>query len=165
MGSELQIWHSGSIQIQSTNLPLPSSRGASTISKSKSLEIKLCTRAKILKSPHNQEVIQMGKSKFILIAIVFAALFDHTAMAESLRCGTNLVEVGDVKAEVVEKCGPPIATDSYCRNEYLQGKWGYEAVCRNVDLWTYNFGIGTFLMNVEFEEGKISNISHGDRIK
>jgi hypothetical protein len=100
-----------------------------------------------------------------LVFILLSTALNSVASADSLRCGTNLVEVGDIKAEVVEKCGPPTATDSYCRNEYVQGNFGIEAVCHNTDLWTYNFGIGTFLMNVEFEEGKISNISHGDRVK
>jgi hypothetical protein len=107
----------------------------------------------------------MRKLLPLLATLLFTGCFMQAANAESLRCGTNLVEIGDIKAELVEKCGPPVATDSYCRNEYIQGNFGYQAICHKVDLWTYNFGIGTFLMNVEFEEGRISNITHGDRVK
>lgn len=106
----------------------------------------------------------MSKVMRFLTALLFVGLLNQWAQAESLRCGTNLVQVGDNKAELVEKCGPPTATDSYCRNEYIQSNFGVEAVCHQVDLWTYNFGVGTFLMNVEFEEGKISRITHGDRV-
>ena len=107
----------------------------------------------------------MRRVTLVSAALLFTGVFSLAANAESLRCSTSLVEIDDTKAEVVEKCGPPVATDSYCRNEYIQGKYGYDTVCHNVDLWTYNFGFGTFLMNVEFEEGRVSNISHGDRVK
>lgn len=106
----------------------------------------------------------MPKIIFSLTGLLLALSLSHAANADSLRCGTNLVEVGANKAELIEKCGPPYATDSYCRNEYVQGNFGYQAVCHKIDLWTYNLGIGKFLMNVEIEEGKISNITHGDRV-
>ncbi len=105
------------------------------------------------------------KIKIFVATLLLLSQFTHRAMAEGLRCGVNLVEIGEVKAEVIEKCGAPITIDSFCRNEYYHGRFGYEAFCHNVDLWTFNFGVGTFLINVEFEEGRVSNISHGDRVK
>ena len=110
-------------------------------------------------------MISVQKTKLLLIALALFGAFSNAANADSLRCGTNLVELGEVKAEVIEKCGEPIATDSFCRNEYLPQRYGYDAICRNVDLWTFNFGTGTFLMNIEFEEGRVSSITHGDRVR
>lgn len=103
-------------------------------------------------------------AKLSLAIFMLFLLFNSMARADSLRCGTSLIEVGDTKAEVVEKCGRPTAVDKYCHNEYVQGRFGVEAICRSVDLWTYNFGVGRFLENVEFEEGRVSNITEGDRI-
>ncbi|HEY3698864.1 MAG TPA: DUF2845 domain-containing protein [Spongiibacteraceae bacterium] len=106
--------------------------------------------------------IIIKKLSLSMLAAFF--FFDNSAIADSFRCGTSLIEVGDSKAEVVDKCGSPATTESFCRNEYLQGKFGYEAVCHNVDLWTFNRGVGTFLMKVEFEEGRAARISTGDRV-
>jgi hypothetical protein len=103
--------------------------------------------------------------KIAYFCLFIAALLGHAAFADSLRCGTRLVEVGDNKEEVFEKCGRPISTDSYCRDEYIRTKFGIEPICRRVELWTYNFGEGTFLENLEFEEGKVLNITHGNRVK
>ncbi|MDB6062162.1 MAG: putative lipoprotein [Verrucomicrobiaceae bacterium] len=103
--------------------------------------------------------------KIVFVVIFFLFIFCTMVSADSLRCGTSLVEVGDTKAEVEGKCGAPSSTDSYCRNEYIQNKFGIESVCHPVDLWLFNFGSGTFLNKLEFEEGKLSNIAHGDRVK
>jgi hypothetical protein len=106
----------------------------------------------------------LSKNKFNWIVLLIASLCGQAVNADSLRCGANIVQVGDIKVDVLQKCGQPLATDSYCRNEYRTGRYGQEAICHNVDLWTFNFGQGTFLMNVEFEEGRITTITHGDRV-
>jgi hypothetical protein len=107
-------------------------------------------------------LIQMRISTVLLI-VGWALLFNSITRADSLRCGTNLIGVGDTKAEVLEKCGEPESTDSYCRNEYFQSRFGIDAICHRVDLWTFNLGVGRFLENIEFEEGRVSRITNGDR--
>lgn len=84
--------------------------------------------------------------------------------AESLRCGTALVEEGENKAELLDKCGRPQLMDSFCRNVVLPGRNDYTVYCERIEVWTYNFGPGSFLMNVEFKEGRITDITHGDRV-
>jgi len=101
--------------------------------------------------------------KNIKLILIFSCLHNSPVFAESLRCGTQLVEIGETKAEVIGKCGQPETTDTFCRNEYIQGKFGTEVICHNVELWTFNRGTGTFLMKVEFEQGEVKNITHGDR--
>jgi len=107
----------------------------------------------------------MNNNKLLWPALMVFGLLTQGAAAESMRCGTSLVSMEDSKAEVEMKCGAPAAIDAYCRNEYVPAKYGYDTICHNVDLWTYNFGPGTFLMKVEFEEGRLVRISHGDRVK
>lgn len=84
--------------------------------------------------------------------------------ADSLRCEESLIEVGENKAEILNKCGRPQVMDSYCRNVVLPGRNEYTVYCDRIEVWTYNFGPGSFLMNVEFREGKITDITHGDRV-
>jgi hypothetical protein len=99
--------------------------------------------------------------KLILIAICILSI--RSVAAESLRCNTQLVSVGAVKAELLEKCGTPQFVDHYCKKSYVVSRHEITPYCNEVELWTYNFGVGTFLMNVEFQEGRISDISHGGR--
>lgn len=94
----------------------------------------------------------------------FVGMHSNFGLADSLRCGTQLVQLGETKSEVISKCGQPESTDSFCRNEYFQGKFGTEVICRHVDLWIFNHGAGTFLMKVKFEEGKLTSITSGNRV-
>ncbi len=87
------------------------------------------------------------------------------AVADSMRCGTRLVERGETKAEVTLKCGKPAAIDSCCRDEYIKGRGEYTVVCHPVDLWSFDLGAGNFLMQVEFEQGKVTRITSGERVQ
>lgn len=98
------------------------------------------------------------------LILLISCLHGCAVFADSFRCGTQLVQAGETKSEVISKCGQPESTDSFCRNEYFQGKFGIEAICHPTDLWVFNRGIGTFLMKVEFEEGKVTTITQGNRV-
>ncbi len=97
------------------------------------------------------------------LAVICVLSIAPAVASESLRCGTQLINVGANKAELLRTCGAPQFVDHYCKKEYLVGRHEVNAICEEVELWTYNFGPGTFLMNVEFKEGRISDISHGER--
>ncbi len=50
-----------------------------------------------------------------LFAFLFFALaITGSSHAESLRCGGQLAHIGETKADILEKCGDPMVTDSYC---------------------------------------------------
>ncbi len=100
--------------------------------------------------------------------------------ADSLRCGSDLLETGDTKVEVTAKCGKPVATDTFCKldpvrvnptnqvNAYQGGNNNIQQniivqPCRNVDVWTYNQGAGSFLKILYFSEGKLWIVENGDR--
>ena len=94
-----------------------------------------------------------------------------TAHAQSMRCGNDLVNVGDGKASVQQKCGTPVTTDSFCKPVDKSAAAGTDpsrAVvlpCESVDEWTYNPGRGQFMTTLRFESGKLTSISYGDRVK
>lgn len=93
---------------------------------------------------------------WIFIATVSAMTAAAPAAAQSLRCGTDLVHVGDNKATVQMKCGEPTAKDSFCKPQTKGG------VCETVDEWTYNPGAGQFIRTLRFESGKLVSITYGD---
>ncbi|OAI09527.1 hypothetical protein A1353_04250 [Methylomonas methanica] len=90
--------------------------------------------------------------------------------AFALRCGHKLVQVGDYKSEVLEKCGEPDSVEQRraIRGSRLRHPYGaleidqFEEVL--IEEWIYNFGPRKFQQLLEFEDGelkKIRNLSYG----
>lgn len=111
---------------------------------------------------------------FALVSISIAP----PVFADSLRCNTKLALVGDTKAEIIDKCGEPVMTDSFCQpiaaNTQAQGvQVGNNnvqnniaiAACENVDIWTYHPGSGKFKAHLYFARGQLQSVRYGDRVK
>jgi hypothetical protein len=64
-----------------------------------------------------------------------------------MRCGTRLIEIGDLAAEVLQLCGEP-----YSRDVTLYG----------TDQWVYNFGPDEFMMILTLSRGEVTDIEPGD---
>ena len=96
-----------------------------------------------------------------------------TASADSFRCANGLVGNGDSKAAVLGKCGEPAMRDSFCKAAppaiTRDGANPDLSVtvqpCVNVDLWTFNPGKGRFLTTLTFEDGVLTAIEQGARIR
>lgn len=111
------------------------------------------------------------KSILSLVAAVSLSLSLTPASAQSFRCQTDLVTVGDSRATLLQKCGEPSLKESFCkpnRQQLVEGKSGTTVVtttCENVDEWTYNPGSGQLLTTLTLEAGKITSIRNGGRAK
>jgi len=119
-------------------------------------------------------------NKYITALIIAAtiATLSIQSNAESLRCKTKLAKIGDTKADVIQKCGDPIMTDSYCvpiaiaaqpqgiqnGNNNVQNNTVI-STCENIDIWTYNPGTGKFMTHLYFSRGELQSIRYGDRVK
>ncbi|WP_260839186.1 DUF2845 domain-containing protein [Methylomonas sp. HW2-6] len=99
--------------------------------------------------------------KLILFAVLaLLAASDVWAM----RCGHRLVQVGDYKSEVLDKCGEPDAVEQRraIRGSRLRHPYGaleidqFEEVL--IEEWTYNFGRRKFQKLLEFEDGELKKI-------
>lgn len=91
-----------------------------------------------------------------------------SAHGQSLRCQGELARPGDSKASVLQKCGEPQHTDSFCQPvKTAQSETAATVVlpCEQIDTWTYNPGTGQFLTHLRFRAGKVENIEYGDRVK
>ncbi|WP_039914010.1 DUF2845 domain-containing protein [Cellvibrio mixtus] len=114
----------------------------------------------------------------LFMSIVLIVLLPNVVSAGSLRCGSKLAQIGDTKAEIIEKCGEPIMTDAYCAplvaanqiqgtqngNNNIQNNIAI-STCENVDIWTYKPGSGKFITNLYFSNGQLQVIRYGDRVK
>ncbi len=116
--------------------------------------------------------------KKILLGIVVIQLMAATAHAESMRCNGDLVQLGDMKADVVAICGQPVITDSFCRpiaqSAQIQATQSGEnnvqnniavQTCEDVDVWTYHPAKGQFVTHLYFVAGELKDMKYGDRVK
>jgi hypothetical protein len=71
---------------------------------------------------------------------------DTTDDVDSMRCGGQLITLGDRELEVVETCGEPdrVRSASYWR-----------------EVWIYNFGPNTFVRYLTFVDGRLRRIQVG----
>lgn len=89
----------------------------------------------------------------------------------SFRCKNDLASTGDSKLSVLQKCGEPVAKDSFCKPVSVTPAKGTTGTainvnaCEQVDEWTYNPGYGQFMTTLRFEQGKLASIKYGDRVK
>ena len=106
----------------------------------------------------------MKQAAFLLCLLIC------TTDALAFRCGRQLVQVGDHKLDVLEKCGEPEWADqrtavvgSRLRHPYGALQYDqYEEVV--IDEWIYNFGSRKFKQFLRFENGilkKIENLDYG----
>lgn len=78
-------------------------------------------------------------------------------------CGHELVEEGDYKMQVLEKCGEPDYRESRVeyRSTVLRGALnqpGLDLIRQepvNIDEWTYDFGRRRFMQLLHFENGRL----------
>ena len=107
--------------------------------------------------------------------------------ADSMRCGNSLISIGDIKAEILIKCGEPMTKETIAieeNTEYAELALKYPllykhgmlknrsgavigsetSITQSIDQWTYNLGEGKFLRILYFEGGELVAIKDGDRM-
>ena len=74
------------------------------------------------------------------LLLTFAA--GHASASDTLRCGSQLVSLGDRASEVLQKCGEPISREelarikSECASFHKQERAKSGAVVKPIDHWT-----------------------------
>ncbi len=78
----------------------------------------------------------------------------------SLRCGTRLVLIGELKIDVLAKCGPPLY-EQMVGERIIRTPRGYDK--KVVEEWIYSFGPTDFVHTLRFEGGRLVAIIRGER--
>lgn len=87
--------------------------------------------------------------------------------SDKARCG-DLIAIGDKKIEVIMKCGEPALKDSHREEisdsikDKKDGTFVRYKRFISKEEWSYNYGPGRFLYFIEFENGEVVKIDHGD---
>jgi hypothetical protein len=111
-----------------------------------------------------------------LIPVALASIFllaatATPASAQSLRCSSAIIGIGEPRSGVLQKCGEPVSRDSFCKpvdpQSVAASAPGTAVVlpCEKIDEWTYNPGYGQFITTLRLEAGKVTAVSYGDRVK
>ena len=107
---------------------------------------------------------------------VLAAPAAHAGSDSSLRCPGGIVSGGDLKIDVLGKCGAPTLKELSQREEVgvvrredsaTKGAKGTLATSRRettaVERWTYDFGRNQFIRIVSLEGGRVRSVETGGR--
>ncbi len=104
------------------------------------------------------------------VALACAFLGIATASgAQYLRCGADVVAVGDRKFDLLQRCGEPALKESRTKERAMKA-WDPRRrtlrevrVTVEVEEWTYNFGPHRFYYIVHMEDGRVFKIESGGR--
>jgi len=105
----------------------------------------------------------------ILLALAFLLGGAGAAGAEYLRCGNDVVAVGDRKFDLLQKCGEPALKErrtkerSYKTWDAARRHLREVTVTVEVEDWTYNFGPHRFYYVVRMEDGRIVDVESEGR--
>ena len=107
--------------------------------------------------------------KLVLASVVLAVLLgSRFAAAEGLRCNGDLALPGSTKISVLESCGLPVLTETFCRPGpaiVLGDGTVLPGPCRVVDQWTYSPGPGQFYALLQFEAGVMTVVRFAGRVR
>jgi hypothetical protein len=86
-----------------------------------------------------------------LIAMTLAA--SHASASDTLRCGSQLISLGDRSSEVLQKCGEPVSRDvlGYKRSANRREEF-------QVEEWTYGPNNGMY-QYLRFEGNRLRQIN------
>lgn len=102
--------------------------------------------------------------KIITITLLLIGLFAFADAAWALRCGNRLVNTGDRQFEVLAKCGEPLWRERW-EDDVYERRF-YDRLERQtvvVEEWIYDFGPNRLLYLLRFRNGRLTDISTGDR--
>ena len=108
-------------------------------------------------------------NRLVLGSIALTALLGmQYAAAEGLRCNGDLALPGSTKISVLESCGMPVLSESFCKPGpaiVLADGTMLPGPCHIVDQWTYNPGPGSFYALLQFEAGVVTAVRFAGRVR
>lgn len=96
----------------------------------------------------------MKKLKILLVSVLWLGLL--ASYSHAMRCGNDLITVGDSKAKVLLTCGEPLLSEVVATEKTADKK-------EIIEEWTYYRGPGNFLLILTFQGGRLTDIETGDR--
>jgi hypothetical protein len=93
--------------------------------------------------------VTFGLTIMVSVAIFVLAMADRGS-ARTIRCGTEIVSVGDPTIELLQKCGEPDLKELIKTNGFI------------IEKWTYNCGSKRFMKILTLKGGKVQRVEVAD---
>ena len=93
--------------------------------------------------------VTFGLTIMLSVAIFVLAMADRGS-ARTIRCGTEIVSVGDPTIELLQKCGEPDLKELIKTNGFI------------IEKWTYNCGSKRFMKILTLKGGKVQRVEVAD---
>ncbi|AVU77878.1 DUF2845 domain-containing protein [Pseudomonas sp. Fig-3] len=87
------------------------------------------------------------------LSLILLLASGQTSAADTLRCGSQLISVGDRSSEVLQKCGQPAARDDLGYKRSVNRREEYP-----VEEWTYGPNSGMY-QYLRFEGNRLVQIT------
>jgi hypothetical protein len=100
------------------------------------------------------------KKHSLIAVVVGSAMFASAAYADTLRCGSKLIQVGANQGYVTEHCGTPESKETFTEPVYVRRLDGttFQSGETSRDVWRYKRGQGQFPAILTFEMGVLKKI-------
>jgi hypothetical protein len=100
------------------------------------------------------------KTALLVAALVLSAGFASAARADTLRCGSKLIQVGANQGYVTEHCGAPDSKETFTEPVYVRRIDGttYQSGETSRDVWRYKRRPGKFPAVLTFEMGVLKKL-------
>jgi hypothetical protein len=98
---------------------------------------------------------------FPILALGLATVaLTQPAAADTLRCGSSLVQVGDPLETVLKKCGEPTSRQTITEPVWARGLNGnvYQTGTTESQVWRYDRGPRKFPARLKIAEGVVQSI-------
>jgi hypothetical protein len=100
----------------------------------------------------------------ILLVLLSVCALVWPSVSLAMRCGNNLVDVGDTKIAVLAKCGEPALKEEVGEDFSRESdNRDTRKERRYVEKWTYNFGSTRFIYVLTIKNGRVIDISTEDK--
>ena len=106
--------------------------------------------------------------KILMITIVFAIFLDNGVAFSGIRCGNDIISVGDTKtivASKIQSCGQIIDKDSYIKETENSSEENSIKIQKKIDLWSVRIQErgSHYCYPLTFEDGILIDIGSWDR--
>jgi hypothetical protein len=100
------------------------------------------------------------KTRLLVSTLLLTLGFASAAHADTLRCGSKLIQVGANQGYVTEHCGVPESKETFSEPVYVRRIDGttYQSGETSRDVWRYKRGHGKFPAVLTFEMGVLKKI-------
>ena len=96
----------------------------------------------------------------LLAAFIIAATAAAPTFADTLRCGSSVIQEGDAQIDVEKKCGAPSSKQTLTEPVYARNVNGTtrQVGTTSKDVWRYDRGSRAFPAVLTFEKGVLKKL-------